>query len=110
MSVSSLAHVALMQTLIPKKPPATPADEPSPQGKRQMHVESPPAQPKVPKETPKAPAPLTPVASASVDDASPPPESKKRKPSRLEEEEEQEQDEEVHLFFLLYLLGCGCSR
>ena len=106
MSVSSLAHVALMQTLIPEKPAATPADAPAPQGKRQMHVESPPAQPKVPKETPKASAPLTPVASASVDDESPPPEPsvvpwKKRKASPLEEEEEQEQEEEVHFFLAL---------
>ena len=75
-----------------------------------MHAESPPAQPKVPKESLKSPAPPTIVPFVREDAESPPPESKKRKSTPLEAAEEQEEDEAVHFLFLLYLLGCGCAR
>ena len=97
-SVSSIAHLALMQTVIPKKAPATPAAQPATLGKRQMHAESPAAQPKVPKESLKSPAPPTIVPFVRVDAESPPPESKKRKSTPLEE---QEDAEAVHFSFHL---------
>lgn len=91
-SVSSIAHLALMQTVIPKKPLPR---------KRQMHAESPAAQPKVPKESLKSPDPPTIVPFVRVDAESPPPESKKRKSMPLEAAEEQEDAEAVHFSFPL---------